>query len=82
MSVGPLRQVLEAVESGCASAIDVQRRTGLSADVVGLALEQLVRLGKLQPGAAGACPPQGCGGCPSAANACGSGPVLIGLSRR
>lgn len=88
----PLRSVLDAFSADATSLADVQRVTGLRADVVESAVEQLVRLGRLDRERVGAgCTTGGCGGCgssPDEGGSCGSarpaaaGPVLVSLSVR
>lgn len=82
MSRGPLREVLDCVDSGALTVAEIVDRTHLPKETVQAALEQLRRLGRLTAEALPAgCPPAGCGSC---ATTCGarSGPVLVGLSRR
>lgn len=94
-TVGPLRQVLAALDGGVHSLAEVSERTGLSRDVVDAAVEHLVRLGRLEARAlAIGCPDAGCGSCASGGTdgsaGCGaagpsrlrSGPVLVTLSVR
>lgn len=88
----PLRSVLAAFAGDATSLADVQVATGLRADVVEAAVEQLVRLGRLDREQVGAgCTTGGCGGCgsaPDAGGSCGSarpaaaGPVLVALTVR
>ncbi|MCW2777246.1 MAG: hypothetical protein JWN17_971 [Frankiales bacterium] len=88
----PLRAVLDAFAADAHSLAEVQQATGLRADVVESAVEQLVRLGRLDREQVGAgCTTGGCGGCgssPDAGGSCGSahsagsGPVLVALSIR
>lgn len=79
MSSGPLRAVLDAVEAGALTVLEIRDRTGLSDDMVRTALEQLQRLGKLSAEqVAVGCPPAGCGGCAVTASC---QPRVIGLSR-
>jgi len=88
----PLSAVLSAFRGGAHTLADVQRTSGLRADVVEAAVEHLVRLGRLDREQVGAgCTTGGCGGCgasPDAGGACGSarpaasGPVLVALTVR
>lgn len=81
MSAGPLRMVLDCVQAGGTSVIEVSSRTGLPTDVVRAALEQLQRMGHLpQQPIAMQCPPRGCGSCD--VSGCGSGAVMLTLGRR
>lgn len=84
MSAGPLRAVLDAVQSGALTSNEIHRSTGLSMDMIRTSLDQLVRMGYLSAEAmATACPPSGCGSCGSATaqtGTCPTGPVLLGLS--
>lgn len=65
---GPLRLVLAEVAAGVPTVSEIGRRTGLSADVVSAAIEQLVRMGALAAKEVSAgCPSAGCGGCASGA---------------
>ena len=92
---GPLTAVLHAFESGAGSLAEVGRRTGLASDVVAAAVEQLVRMGRLESRElAMGCPSTGCGGCASGAldgtPGCGAaapdpgrrGPALVVLTLR
>lgn len=88
----PLRAVLDAFGREATSLADVQAATGLRADVLEAAVEQLVRLGRLDREQVGAgCTTGGCGGCgssPESGGSCGSarpaaaGPVLVALTVR
>lgn len=81
MSAGPLRRVMDCVDAGSTSVIEVSGDTGLPTDVVRAALEQLRRMGRLpQQPIAMQCPPRGCGSCD--VSGCGSGPVVLTLGRR
>jgi hypothetical protein len=87
----PLTAVLAAIGRGASSLADVAAATGLPRDAVEVAVDQLVRLGRLATeDLAFGCPATGCGGCPSAASGapgCGAqgpsgrgrGPVLVTL---
>lgn len=93
---GPLRLVLAQVAAGVPTVSEIGRRTGLTADVVAAAIEQLVRMGALDAKEVSAgCPSSGCGGCASGVTdggsvvpGCGApgpsasrqGPVLVALS--
>lgn len=79
MSAGPLRAVLNAVEGGALTVLEIRDQTGLSDEMVRTSLEQLQRMGRLaaQEVAVG-CPPAGCGGCAVTASC---SPRLIGLTR-
>ncbi|MCA1780880.1 MAG: FeoC-like transcriptional regulator [Dermatophilaceae bacterium] len=94
-TLGPLRQVLAALDAGAHSLAEVSERTGLSRDVVAAAVEHLVRLGRLEARTlAIGCPDAGCGSCASGgadgSAGCGaarpsrlrSGPALVALSVR
>jgi hypothetical protein len=76
MTTGPLRRVLDAIDAGASTPQEIRVRTGLSADMVGTALDQLRRMGRLpaQEVPTG-CATGGCGGC--AVASCGS--RLLGL---
>ncbi len=90
--VSPLTSVLKAFEAGCGTLDEVARSTLLDRDVVGAAVEHLVRIGRLHAGVLSVgCPDGGCGSCASGSSAapgCGSvgpsatrsGPVLVALS--
>lgn len=89
----PLRDVLGAVEAGAPTLHDVARRTGLAPDVVRVAVDHLVRMGRLGADRLTVgCADGGCGGCPSGvdgAPGCGAsgpspsgGPVLVALTLR
>ncbi|MCE1178075.1 MAG: FeoC-like transcriptional regulator [Micrococcales bacterium] len=95
MSRRPLSAVLAAFEAGAESLDDVSRRTGLDRDVVSAAVDQLVRMGRIDARElAIGCPSGGCGSCASGTSdgqaGCGadgpsgtrSGPVLVTLSLR
>lgn len=85
MTVGPLRKVSDAIDAGAVTVTEIGRTTGLSSDLVRAALDHLLRMGALRAEELTAgCPPSGCTTCASAAPAtgtCGSGQVLITLSR-
>lgn len=83
-TASPLRAVLTAMRAGTGTVDGVARATGLSGQVVRAAMDQLVRLGRVEasPLTTG-CPADGCGTCPSGVAAedeaatapgCGSGP--------
>lgn len=88
----PLRAVLAAFESGCATLTEVAEHARLDRDLVDAAVDHLVRTGRLVAGTLSAgCPSAGCGGCASGTGGepgCGaaaasserSGPVLVTLS--
>jgi hypothetical protein len=90
MSAGPLSAVLAELTAGAPTLDDVARRTGLGRDVVGAAVDQLVRLGRVSSSTLSTgCPDTGCGGC--ATTGCGSRgtpapagrrPVLVALTVR
>lgn len=92
---GPLTAVLDAFAGGATSLGEVERRTGLPADVVRAGVDHLIRLGRLDARQlTQGCPSGGCGSCASAAAdgtaGCGAagpgprreGPVLVALSLR
>ena len=91
-TAAPLTAVLQAFEAGCGTLDEVARSTSLDRDVVGAAVEHLVRIGRLHAGVLFVgCPDGGCGSCASGAGdapGCGStgpsearsGPVLVALS--
>ena len=91
-TASPLTSVLPAFEAGCGTLDEVARSTSLDRDVVGAAVEHLVRIGRLRAGVLSVgCPDGGCGTCATAvgdAPGCGSagpsatrsGPVLVALS--
>jgi hypothetical protein len=82
--------VLAELTAGAHTLDDVARRTGLDRDLVHAAVDQLVRLGRVDASTlATACPDSGCGSCST--SACGSRgtpapagrrPVLVALSVR
>lgn len=88
----PLRAVLAAFESGCATLSEVAEHAGLDRDLVDAAVDHLVRTGRLVAGTLSTgCPSDGCGSCASGTTdgpGCGaprpsserSGPVLVTLS--
>lgn len=90
----PLRSVLAAFAGGAHSRADVARASGLRADVVDAAIEQLVRMGRLEAKELSmGCPGGGCGSCATGIGdvpGCGaagasptrSGPVLVQLTVR
>jgi hypothetical protein len=90
-SPSPLRAVLAELEAGAPTLDEVARRTGLDRDVVGAAVDHLVRLGRVSSSTLStSCPDDGCGACP-AGNGCdaqgapapsGRRPVLVALSVR
>lgn len=94
MTATPLRSVLDAFTSGARSRADLERVTGLRADVVDAALDHLVRMGRVEARELSTgCPTGGCGTCASGvddAPGCGAsgpspqrrGPVLVQLSLR
>ena len=76
MSGGRLSDVLAAVEGGATTRAEVARRCGLAPEVAEVALEQLVRLGRVRPlPLLSACPSGGCGSCATACVAPGSEPA-------
>jgi len=89
-AASPLRAVLAELTAGAHTLDDVARRTGLDRDLVHAAVEQLVRLGRVDASTlAAACPDSGCGTCST--SGCGSRgvpapagrrPVLVALSVR
>ena len=92
---GPLSAVLGAFEAGAGSLAEVAQRTSLAPDVVSAAVEQLVRMGRLESRElAMGCPSSGCGGCASGTvegtAGCGAagpdpgrrGPALVALTLR
>lgn len=82
MSRGSLRAVLDAIDDGALTVVEVAASSGLSRDVVRAALDTLQATGRLSAESlSGGCPPAGCGSC-AVADDCVTGPVLIGLSRR
>lgn len=67
MTGGRLAAVLAAVEDGATTRAEVARRCGLSPDVAEVALEQLVRLGRVRPlPLLSGCPTAGCMSCATA----------------
>lgn len=61
---GPVRLVLAAVRDGAHVPDDIARRTGLRPDVVGAAVDHLVRTGLVdRPAPAAGCPATACGSC-------------------
>jgi hypothetical protein len=88
---GPLAAVLAELRAGAPTLDDVARRTGLDRDVVGAAVDHLVRLGRVSADTlSSACPDGGCGGCPATSSCASHGapapagrrPVLVALSVR
>jgi hypothetical protein len=89
-AVSPLRAVLAQLSAGAHTLDDVARRTGLDRGLVVAAVEQLVRLGRVDSSTLStSCPDAGCGTC--SASSCGSRgtlapsgrrPVLVALSVR
>jgi DprA winged helix domain len=89
-AASPLRAVLAELSAGARTLDDVARRTGLDRGLVSAAVEQLVRLGRVESSTLStSCPDSGCGRC--AASSCGSRgtpapvgrrPVLVMLSVR
>lgn len=95
MSTGVASRVLAAFADGATSVADAAARTGLPEDTVRAAVDQLVRLGRMDAAAMQTgCPSGGCGSCASGAadgtSACGApgpsatrrGPVLVQLRVR
>lgn len=79
---GSLRTVLDAIDGGALTVMEVSAATHLPQDVVRAALDTLQATGRLSTESlSGGCPPAGCGSC-AVADDCVTGPVLIGLSRR
>ncbi len=91
----PVSAVLEAFEAGAHSLDEIAGRCGLSRDVVDGAVDQLVRMGRLESKElALGCPSAGCGSCASGSSdgtaGCGAttpsaartGPVLVTLRLR
>lgn len=82
MSQGTLRSVLDAIDGGALTVVEVSSASGLPQERVRAALDTLQAMGRLSAQSLSAgCPPAGCGSC-SVADDCVTGPVLIGLSRR
>ena len=92
---GPLRAVLGELSSGAHSLDEVAERTGLARETVSAAVDQLVRMGRLEARElAIGCPDGGCGSCASGqvdgSAGCGasgpaatrSGPVLVTIGVR
>lgn len=78
---GPLTSVLEQVEAGTPTLVEIARRTGLSEEVARAAVDHLLRSGRLAADQVPiGCPPGGCGGCAVAASC--SQPVMLSLSVR
>lgn len=84
-----LRSVLDAVAAaeGGTTVGDLARTTGLDEDLVRLALQQLVTIGRLGSSAVSlSCAGGGCGTCPTSTGACGtassSSLVALTLIRR
>jgi len=70
-----IREVLAAATAagGSTTVDEIAARTGMDAELVRVALHQLVSLGLLGRDDGGlSCPPAGCGGC--AVGACGAAP--------
>lgn len=93
MSGTPLRDVLSAIAGGAGSFDRIAERTGLAEDVCRVAVDHLVRAGRLQARElAVGCPASGCGGCasgrPDGSAGCGAigpssvrrGPTLVAFS--
>jgi hypothetical protein len=87
----PLRAVLAELEAGTPTLEQVARRTGLDRDVVGAAVDHLVRLGRVTSSTLStSCPDDGCGTCPTGSGCdahgapapAGRRPVLVALSVR
>lgn len=69
---GPLTAVLDAYRAGAVTDAEASRATGLSLDVVGAAVDHLVRMGRLERQVLTfGCPSSGCGSCPLACAASG-----------
>lgn len=88
-TAAPLSAVLRQVRAGAPSLAAIAQRTGLSPDLVRLAVDRLVATGHLAAESLDApCPADGCGTCPSAGagSTCAPGrrgaPVLLRLGRR
>ena len=90
-TASPLRAVLAQLDAGAPTLDEVARRTGLPRDVVGAAVDHLVRLGRVTSSTLGtACPDDGCATCPSGSGCPSTGtpapagrrPVLVALSVR
>lgn len=91
MTTTPLRAVLAELTAGAPTLDDVARRTGLDRELVGAAVDQLVRLGRVSSSTLSTtCPDAGCGGCASTSSCgargrpapAGRRPVLVVLSVR
>jgi hypothetical protein len=64
---GPLRLVLDQIESGTPTVAEMIRNTGLADGVVRAALDHLVRSGRVTSAELSiGCPSGGCGSCASA----------------
>lgn len=73
-SGGPLSRVLKAISGGAASLAEISTHAGLPRDSVEAAVEQLVRMGRLEATRLTAgCPDGGCGACASGHDASGTG---------
>lgn len=94
-TLGPLGQVLAALDAGAHSLAEVSGRTGLSRDVVDASVDHLVRVGRLEARTlTTGCPDAGCGscasGCTDGSAGCGaagpgrprSDPTLVTISVR
>jgi hypothetical protein len=80
-----LRAVLDAMASGAATVDELADRTSLDPDLVRVALDQLVALGRVTSDRASiACPPAACGGCsaPTGHGCATGGLTTLTLSRR
>lgn len=64
-AVAPMRAVLDAIADGASSSPEVSAATQLDIGVVRAAMDQLVRLGRLEVTVLGRCSTGGCGTCPS-----------------
>lgn len=78
-----LRDVLAAIDDGARSVDDLARRTGLTPDLVDLALQQLARAGHLHPETIRAgCAAGGCTSCPAVHGGCGGPEQGLRVLRR
>lgn len=68
-AAGPLSAVLAEVSAGTPTVVEMSRHTGLAEGLIRVALDHLVRTGRLgsQELPIG-CPSTGCGGCSAASN--------------
>lgn len=76
--MSPLREVLAAVQAGAGSVPELVRRTGLDRDLVVMAIDRLVDLGRIRAQDLPGCSGGGCGSCEAPCTPTpGTGPVLL-----